>query len=174
MEDLHMKHLCFFLTLIVSLVGYASARPQQTGDTSSPTSEDIIDGSKNPELIPDLSAYRLWLLAVSADVQDQPDRSANARQSHLRAAHILDADISEADTILLQFRSNYDQLLANYNQSVAAGEQPSLSLFVTQRDLLVQATVGALQSKMAPASFSSLQAHIQAEKAHMKIAKEVK
>jgi hypothetical protein len=45
-----MKRLCLFLTLVVVLVGPTYAQPQQGTSTSSPT-VDVIDGSKNPELI---------------------------------------------------------------------------------------------------------------------------
>lgn len=176
-----MKQLTALIAISVGLLtSYAHSQqanpqsPTMVMDHNSAALNNVIDGAEHPELIPDLTAYRLWLLAVSADVQDKPDKSETARKAHLRAAHIADADISTADAILVQFRSDYSRLVANYNASRAAGQQPSLDFFVTQRDLLVQQTAGSLQSKLGSDSFSNLQGHMQAEKAHMKIAKEVK
>ena len=53
-----------------------------------PAPSDIIDGAKTPDLIPDVVAWRLWLLAATAGDSKYPDLASPRRTSFLRVAGI--------------------------------------------------------------------------------------
>ena len=134
---------------------------------------DIIDGSKHPELILDSTAYRLWLIAATTEDTAHPDLSEFRRLAILKSAGIKDDDLSAAEWVLSQFKSEYATLLDSYNKGVAANQNPDLAAFVAEREALVTATRDSLRSQLSTDSSANLQAHIHAEKAHMKVAKEV-
>jgi hypothetical protein len=135
---------------------------------------ETIDGSKHPELVPDLAAYRLWLIAVAADVQDHPEQTIKRRRALLKQAGVIQADdLANAMNIIVEFKGAYSDLLDSYNKNVTQESIPDLKPFLLQRDRLVQSTMTALGSMLSKNSFSLLQAHVRAEKSHMTVAKEV-
>lgn len=136
----------------------------------------IIDGTKHPELVPDSAAYRLYFLtvAVPADASDVEHRRQRA---FLKMAGIGDEDLPYAISVLADFRSRYDDLVKQYNDSVAqadkVGQTPDSATFLLQRDALVQSVRDMLKLDISPASMAHLDAHMQREKRFMKVTKEV-
>jgi hypothetical protein len=73
----------FRILLIVTLCGAPTALLSQTASTSSNLPPGFIDGSKNPNQIPDAAAYRLVFLSLT--VPPSADSKALAKQSALMA-----------------------------------------------------------------------------------------
>ena len=74
-----MLKLLSALLLCVAL----SVSAQTSNHTHAP---DMIDGAKNPELIPDLTAWRLWMLSVTEKDPDHPELDQQRQDAFLRAA----------------------------------------------------------------------------------------
>jgi len=132
----------------------------------------VIDGAVHPELIPDSVAYRLYFVTVSE--MPTPTDEQKARQSaHLAKIGLQDADLHTVIFVLEDFKVQYTNLVARYNESAdtaqKSGEKPDIHGFLLQRDGLVQATRERMKSLLTPDGFSRLEAHVQAEKQKMKI-----
>jgi hypothetical protein len=109
---------------------------------------NAIDGAKTPNLIPDLAAWRLWLLSVTAEDSKRPELSEARRQSFLRAAGIPAMEMHTAEEIFAQFPKDYAALVDGYNRRLSAGENPPISEFRAQRDALVQAVQNTLSGRL--------------------------
>jgi hypothetical protein len=132
----------------------------------------VIDGSQNPQQIPDSTAYRLVLINVSEG--PNPTEEQKARQlAFLRASGLDNNDIEAALPVLAKFKSEYSDLISRYNESVAAsnasGRSPNVTAFLYQRDTLVQSTRDALGVALSADGMTSLHAHVQHEKTKMKV-----
>ena len=169
-----VKSVVFLLSLLVALNALAQTNnpkgvtPAHNHLGLAPT--QLIDGSVNPEKIPDSTAYRLFFLV--AGVPSNPKPGALVRQSaHLDKIGLSMGDSDLAIPILNEFRQKYESLLAQYHQSaqtaLAQGQIPDSKSFLVLRDNLVQATRDKLKA-LTPAGLSRLDQHIQREKAHMK------
>lgn len=133
---------------------------------------DLIDGAKTPDLIPDLTAWRLWLLSVTAEDSKRPELSESRRRAFLRAAGIPGIEIPAAEEVIAQFPKDYGALVDGYNRRLNAGQNPSVSEFRAQRDALVQAVQNTLSGKLGTTTLGKLRKHINGEKARMKVARE--
>jgi hypothetical protein len=129
-----------------------------------------IDGSINPEKIPDLTAYRLFFLVASTPPNPKP--AELVRQSaQVDKIALSDEDHQLLISILNEFRVEYTDLIAQYNQAakaaVAIGKIPDSKAFLVTRDNLVQATRDKLKA-LTQNGMSQLDMHVQREKRHMK------
>ena len=109
-------------------------------------SEDIIDGSKNPELIPDVIAWRLWMLSVIAPDPAHPELAQHRQDVFLKTAGFDDNELDKAKQVLLQFKADYESLRQAHNDQVKAGTAGNIrpqrdSLAATTRDRLLAITV---------------------------------
>src|SRR5229473_805495 len=102
-----------------------------------------IDGAAHPELIPDSTAYRLYLLVVS-ELPNPSQEERNRQDAHLGSLHLRGQDRFASITTVAAFKSQYLSLVSRYNQSaeaaLAAGVRPDEKTFIQQRDDLVQST----------------------------------
>src|SRR5690242_4560836 len=89
-----------FWALCLALTASAVAQHQHEG--MSPT--ETIDGSKNPELVPDLTAYRLYFLAATSPA-NAPAEEAGRRWNHIRALGLNFSDSQAIGSALADFRS---------------------------------------------------------------------
>ena len=82
-------------------------------------------------------------------------------------------DRQQLVAILTDFRYQYDSLVNRYNTAATAtqalGQQPDPTVFLQQRDDLVQSTRDALQRLISADSVSRVHTHVQGEKKRMKI-----
>ena len=139
------------------------------------TDAGLIDGAQHPELIPDSTAYRLFLITVS-EKPNPTSKEAERQLAFLTAAGLDRDDIEAAIPILATFKAQYTDLIAGYNKAVASanatGIAPDLATFLQRRDSLVQSTRDALASALTHAGMDLVHAHVQREKRKMKVAKE--
>ena|SRR5258706_1424981 len=131
-----------------------------------------IDGSTNPELIPDGTAYRLFLLTV-APVPDQSSSDEKRQRAHLRRIGLSERDNSAFLVIAGLFQARYADFIRRYNEAAEAaaakGTAPEYETLLLERDSLVQDMRQRLQLALSPEGFQRLHAHVQQEKRAMKI-----
>jgi hypothetical protein len=153
----------FVLVLLVAVCpsAWAQSAPHQHPQADL----NMIDGSAHPELVPDAVAYRLYLVAISQG-------SSAATASHLKKANLTDADVQAMTVLLASFRSQYEALIDQYNNSleVKNGSDSGWPLFRAKREALVQSIRDALKASLTSAGMASLHSQIQKEKAMMKVA----
>lgn len=144
--------------------------PTMVGHTHVPP--NVIDGAVTPEKIPDLPAYRLYLLAIS-----KPAKATNRRVA-VTHSHTVMVGLEEADRQALvrvadEFRYEYHNLIDTYNQMATEawkkGQRTDIHIFLSQRDALVQATMANLKSSLTEKGWTRLDSHVQNEKKHMQI-----
>jgi hypothetical protein len=157
------------------LSGEPASRPSFTAQRAASYQPDLIDGSKHPELIPDLVAYRLFFLVASEPAQATAEQKAR-QHAQLLTAGLKGDDLQHASSVLATFKAEYSDLVTRYNQSVdaanRAGRPPDLQKFLSDQDALVQATREALAGALTPAGMAQFDAHVQHEKRNMRVAKE--
>lgn len=165
-----MNRLIVFLVASLGLVVTCFAQVPHDSASHESTPPDIIDGAKTPNLVPDLAAWRLWLIAVTAEDKTKPNLATDRRHAFLRMAGVVDDDFVIADEVLTHFKTDYASLIGNYNNQVST---TSIQEFRVERDALVQATQTSMLG-LAPRSVKNLKTFILQEKSRMKVAKEVR
>ncbi len=159
--------ICLALPLLVS-----SAQSSETPSIPHHANFSVVDGSVNPELIPDNTAYRLYFVMTS-----RPTTPTDSQKYHqhlqLAKVRLTDADEQVAVNILATFYTQYQSLIATYNATATAalarGEEPNVNALRSQRDQLVQSTHDTLQNALSSTGWSLLDAFVQHEKTKMKI-----
>lgn len=133
-----------------------------------------IDGSRNPELIPDSEAYKLLFLSLSLEPSKPDDQVDAARRlAFVKQTGISDAEVAKVLTIMDEFRSQYETLTANYNAAATAdaakGIIEDLTHYGEDVDGLVSMTRLSLQGALQTDSLSKFQSHVQRLKRHIRM-----
>jgi len=76
------------VTLLVLSVFALGTWAQTSTSQHQHPNENVVDGAKNPELIPDSTAYRLWLVTVSLP-PNATEKERTFQQAHLKKLHLL-------------------------------------------------------------------------------------
>jgi hypothetical protein len=139
---------------------------------------NLIDGRVHPELIPDLTAYRLVLIAISKPPDPTNDQIKH-QQAQLSKIGLQELDERGLISILANFNAEYRNLIRTWNEQATAanarGQRADLNYFRLERDQLVQSTHDAIKSNLSANGWARFDAYVQHEKTHMKVsAREVK
>jgi hypothetical protein len=167
------------LLLLGALVALGSSAVAQLPDDLGPPAHEhsamaapMIDGSKNPELIPDSTAYRLFFVSVAESANPTPEETAR-HKAHLSRTGLKDSDKASLTNVLKEFKAQYSDLIKNYNDAAQVallqGQAPDYGAFLRQRDALVQSTRDKLKLALTPEGMTGLDAFVQGEKHKMKI-----
>jgi hypothetical protein len=153
------------LTLFAQSSNPQQPVPGQTIKQSLPPG--TIEGLKNPELIPDAAAYRLFFRAVS-----EP-KTKTAQQAERQRAKLLALQLSVEDSQALTgaletFFDQHEILLQAYKNAALAGVNRHTD-YLAQCDALVTSTRATLASRMSIDSLLKLDRIVQREKANMVI-----
>lgn len=162
------------LTVVPALVPL-TANAQQSGQPSMPGMNHsmlgTIYGKDHPELIPDNTAYRLYLTVIG----ETPNASPQKRERQMAFAS--KAPLSASDTTALivvadWYKTQWTAMVNDYNSKVAAANDhgtplPDGRAFLAKRDALVEQARGLLKKSLPAASMGRLDAHVQSEKRHM-------
>jgi len=140
--------------------------PQSSGSILPP---GTIDGSANPELIPDVIAYRIFLSAACQQPNSPIDEKAR-QAAMLSQARLSPAELVAAVSILANYQQQMSALEQAYNAAVAAKSNAAIrSGFAAQRDAIVTATKGALAGSLSGPAMARFDQLIQSEKRRMKL-----
>jgi hypothetical protein len=135
------------------------------------TTPKIIDGAAHPELIPDSVAYRLYLVAVSTG-----PNASEAEQTHQRA-HLMRTGLGDIDrqiltSILSDFRTKYDALVKEYNDSAKADATTDVHILLKKIDALVQSMRDSISVRISSLGAAKLHAFVISEKKNMQMTEE--
>lgn len=175
---MRMQRLCLGLFAIVilqanSMAQVAPDNPDAAVHTHSTTvPNNQVDGTKNPELIPDLSAYRLFFVAAATTLNPS-EREMAQQRGHVGKIGLRGLDVQYFREVLAEFKSQYEDLIKSYNESVevarSQGIDPDFETFLVHRDALVQATRDRLKALLTVEGSARLDALVQREKRNMKV-----
>jgi hypothetical protein len=144
---------------------------QATQDMSGVTSNNFIDGRKNPELIRDVDAYRLFLLAAVAS--DNSAVELDRQKAIFAFLNLTDSQFAQVHQILADYKTLVDSSVEEYNQSaitaLAGSHTVSLKPFLAKRDWIVLETVSQLKTVIGNDGSEPFTRHVQHEKLHMRI-----
>jgi hypothetical protein len=166
-----------FLLLLLVPNHRASAQSTQQTTTQTPTVQTdddvLVDGSKNPELIPDSLMYRMYYIAATEYGKDWgSDQKSEHTRSFFRIPGVSDDELAAVEGVLIDFRSQHDQFVADFkvlaqnNLNNAVVTDPSI--LTDQFDDLTDKTTKSV-SKILKGKQSALEAHVQDEKKHIKV-----
>jgi hypothetical protein len=158
-----------FLTFAVQVSSQDGGREQAHHEHANANAE--IDGSKNPELIPDLTAYRLFLLAL-AKPPEATDSQKAIQMQLAKQVGIPDKDTQMLILIADRFRIDYAALIADFNLSVDLASSKGMPIdhaeFLEKRYALIGSTRDDLAQALSPSALIQLDAVIRSEKTRMK------
>lgn len=167
--------LLFIAVMVILPFGTSSAsrlshaRTPHSPQSNAPAA-NMIDGSQHPELIPDSTAYRLYLLTVSVP-SNSTEGDRRVQSSHLAKAELDGNDLQSMIAVLAEFRSQHDAWLSKYNAEAAnQGATFDPTPFLQQQEDLVNSTRAALAKSLSANGIARLSNHIQREKKFMKVA----
>lgn len=151
-----------------------TAVPQ--GSTANPDPPGTIDGSNNPELIPDEVAYRVLMLAV-AEPEDSTKEQLARAHAKIARANLSDDDETVFLVTASRFKDKVDALQAQAVQITSGfvfvdphsvqGQQ--LSQLGKQQDQALDDALSTFQSRLSVSGVEKLQAHVQSIKRKMKL-----
>lgn len=154
--------------LMFAFVAWAQTSPAQHQHVA----PNLIDGAVHPELIPDSTAYRLYLAAVSTK-QNPTEAEQKGQLAKVTRTGLSDTDQRLFLGILADFRAKYDALVAGYNDSAKAAaarnETVDVRPLLTNLDDLVQSTRDAINARLSPQGAARLNSFVLAEKKNMKV-----
>ena len=137
------------------LAGLSQSAPAMQWGNQSPLPAGSIDGAVNPELIPDVVAYRLFFSAAAEG--SSPSSLQVVRQdAKLRPIQLAPDDKAALVDALSEFKNNIAQALTL--PSPVPG----------YLDATAQATVDRLRTKMSAGGFQRMEAYVRSQKRLMK------
>jgi hypothetical protein len=132
----------------------------------------MIEGKDHPERIPDLTAYRLYLITL-AKPSTATEAEKRGQAAHLRRMGLSDPDNQALVTVMASFRERYMKLIEDFNKQAEAANAKGQNIdhvqLLRDRDTLVQTTRDTLKSVLTPDGFGRMDSHIRAEKRAMTI-----
>jgi hypothetical protein len=161
-----------YVTVFVLSLFAVGAWAQTPAQQSHHVDVTVVDGAKNPELIPDSTAFRLWLVTVSPS-SNSAEKDRAFQQAHFNQLQLLGADRLALMSVLTEFKTQYADLIARYNESAKAGllngTQVDTKAFLQQREELVSNTRIAIKNRLSSEAADRVEAHVQREKSRIKI-----
>lgn len=159
---------------LASLLGIVHA--QSGSQTHVHPQPAVIDGAVNPELISDITAYRLYFLAVSSS-SNPTDAEVRRQSAQISNLGIQDEDRKVMISILQNFRTQFSDWVVSFNERAKAAwdekEPFAPETYLAQRDQIVQSAHDALQASLSHEGWSRLDGVVKSEKKRMKISGKV-
>jgi hypothetical protein len=129
------------------------------------TPAPMILGSERPDLIKDITAYRLWFLALADDQEKGLTERQQARFNH--DLKFTDQEARDTSEVLSEFKVKYAAFIEDNHNRTAHGEVDTDALI--RRDQIVQEAIDKIQGRISSQSFETLHNHVVARKAFMRI-----
>lgn len=152
------------------LLGKGTARSQGFQHHST---ANVIDGSVHPELIPDRDAFRLFFLAAATSTNATTDEKKRQR-AMFSSAGFNENELAAASTILVDYKTQYEQAIQQYNDAVALARSPDQlpdgKKLVAELNMLTTTAQAKLESSISGKSARHLYEHVQHEKSRMRVA----
>ena len=125
-------------------------------------------GRSTRSLIPDLVAYRLYLVTVG-ELPEATAADKTRQQSHLNRVGLEDDDAAVLLNTANDFKKQYRALIEDYNAHLDPQriDPVALRAFLLKRDALVISAMNSLSRNLKASGFAKFDKHIQEEKGHM-------
>ena len=146
--------------LAVALLGTPALFPQPTDTQKLPPG--FVDGSKNPDLIPDGAAYRLVFLSLKPPTSTDP-RALAGNSAALAAIGLSAADLGILKQQLATFAASYKAWQVQA-ATASSAERPALNAQVVN---LVLANRDALIKRLTAGGAARFAAYVQQAKSRM-------
>jgi hypothetical protein len=158
--------------LLLSVCAFGTWAHDPVARQHSETAADTIDGSKNPELIPDSLAFRLYFIALSENDSTLTE-STERQKAFFATAGLNAADTEVAASILRAFKKRLDAMTETYNTSVLSTNDSTADrrLFAAKREALVETTRNEFSIMLSTGGAKHLNDHVQGEKQKIKASK---
>jgi hypothetical protein len=161
-----------YVTVLVLSVFALGAWAQNSPPHHQLAAPNMVDGAAHPELIPDSVAYRLYLVAISTS-QNPTEADQQRQRVHVTRTGLADTDQQIFIAILSDFRSKYDALVAEYNDSakaaVARNETSDVHSLLKKLDDLVQSARDTIGARLSSRGAARLHSFVVSEKKNMKV-----
>ncbi len=165
-----MNPIRYLTILILSMLAFSNSWAQSPSHDHPPSPDNLIDGGKNPELIPDSVAYRLYLLTVYIPA-NSTEQERRTQLAHLRRVPLHDDDLQLPLTILAQFRSQFEAWRNRFDAAARVqGPQFDATPFLQEREDIVRTTRNLIGKSLSVDAVILLDSHIKSEKKFMKVA----
>ena len=162
-----IKYITAVLAVSVLAVGAWAQSPQHQHNIAA---SNMIDGAVHPELIPDSTAYGLYLLTVSVPA-NATEKQRKVQQAHLAKANLKDQDEASLQIVLTEFRSQYEAWVTRWNAAAEAQKEAfDPKPFLQQQADVIQNTRALLEKVLTKEGMTRLHNHIQDEKRNMRVA----
>ena len=125
-----------------------------------------VDGSVTPELIPDITAYRLFMNAVAEPTSATTDQMVRQR-AKLNPASLSPDDAAQAFQVFASYQQQRKGSASAYQQASTA---EMVQAYNTKRDEITLASMASLRTALSPDGMARLDAYVQRQKRHMTIA----
>lgn len=162
----------YLIALSTALVLAVGAQAQSSPPQHQHAAPKLIDGAVHPELIPDTVAYRLYLVAVSTG-QNATEADQQRQRAHVTRTGLADTDQQTFFGILSDFRSKYDALVNEYNESAKAAaarnETTDVHTLLKKLDALVQSTRDTISVRLSSRGAARVHSFVVSEKKNMKV-----
>jgi hypothetical protein len=128
----------------------------------------VIDGAKNPELIPDLVAYRLYLVTVG-ELPTATTEDVERQKANLAKVDLTEDDAAAVLKVANDFKRQYRALIDDYNAHLDAQsiDPVAFRMFILKRDTLVASAMSSLARNLTHEGFVRFDGHVHSEKSHM-------
>lgn len=152
-----------------------AAQTQKQPTIPPPDPPGTIDGSKNPELIPDEVAFRMLFLAVAEPESATEQQKARAR-AKIASAGLSDQDTAAFLTLLAEFHKKMSSVLAQNEEirvrnpfpSPYGTDWPQGVQLRKQMEQNVADTLAALPARLSAEGMTKLRTHLENVKRGMK------
>lgn len=128
----------------------------------------VICGAEHPELIPDSTVFRHWLLMASV-VPNASNSDFVRQQAELSKLGITEPEKLKLLVILANFRGQYEALIQQHNDLAQAGKHPDINLLLQRRDELVNSAKADIQATLSSDSVTRIENLVKAHKSKIRI-----
>ena len=149
-----MKVYSIVFVVLVFPVGVSAQNSPPPHQHNVPT--NLIDGSKTPDLIPDSTAFRHWLLITSV-VPNASNADFVRQQAEVSKLGLTESEKLKLRLVLANFRRQYEALIQRHNDRAKAGKHPDLNLLLQQLDDLVASARTAINTTLSSDSVARIE-----------------
>jgi hypothetical protein len=127
----------------------------------------LIEGSKNPELIEDTTAFRLYFLSISTPTNATPEHYM-IQSSKLDELGLSGPDRLQTLLILSDFRQRHDNLIARFNEYATAAQHRGERVDTTLVKQELTDLINSVRASLKALSTGDIDGKVAHEKKSMK------
>jgi hypothetical protein len=147
------------VTAILGIALLAAPLRSQTQDLP----PGVIDGSKEPQRIPDSTAFRLVFLSLRIPTSPSP-ADLKRQSAHFKRIGLSGVDFAASLPIIADFGTAYDEWQTRFDPT---SKSIDVAASTSEREALVEATIVSVMHRLSPAGAAKFVQFVQAAKSRM-------